>query len=924
MKDLSTSTKLYLAIIYLLGFGLFLWNALVNPVTDYLMVIVLSLLASLFQVYKVQGATVRSHYSFSFLIYGFAFAYLGLIETLIVILISHLVEWIWKQPAWYIQIFNTACYFIVMSATYLIFKLISPSASLLTPIGILSTAISMGVFTLLNHFIVGIILWLARGENFKVSGIFDIFPLMMDLTFLTFGAMLDIVWNTNPYAMILIMFPLYLIYMTLRIPELERQTETDQKTGLFNLQYFKQHFMKELDRANRFDRPLSIMMLDLDLLRNINNTYGHLAGDEVLIGIARILKQSIREYDVVARFGGEEFSIMLPETTLQQTFERAEVIRRAIEGAEFSIPTSVTPIKVSISIGISDRESFAQTADEIIHNADTALYHSKLNGRNKSTAYTSDAYIDFLGGMLKAGVHPNEQSKIELQKNLVEEALANYPAVQAKYYRTKPAPTLSKEAIAKVQKSQSKQAGKTSTYRATPVLIYISGLAILAILFSFGLYQFAPELYQLNWMQIWPGLLTCIALVVLTENFSIDLYIGKTSLSTSAVPILAGTLLFGLSAGVILSATYAIVVGTKYRSKFNKYIFNFSNQVIAAMLYTLILFLFGWSLDNFSIGLQALFVVFASLVVYILNTTLISTGMGIDLHESPFQIWKEQYAWLITIYVGIGLITTAFILGYHEDGPLGALLMMVPLFLLRISQKQYVDRTREAVTELREKNIVLEKNAEEINQLNDGLLNTLAEIIDLRDPYVLGHSKRVTSYATRIAEKMGLNPKQVELIRKGSLLHDVGKLGISMDILAKPKPLSVLEYEKVKRHSELGARVLEMNPSLRMLIPIVRHHHEFYNGKGYPDGISGHQIPIEARVVSIADAIEAMASDRPYRKARATQYIINELKKNSGIQFDPKIVEQAIRLLESEEFDEASFLSIGKALVPGAFGNQQT
>jgi putative nucleotidyltransferase with HDIG domain len=250
--------------------------------------------------------------------------------------------------------------------------------------------------------------------------------------------------------------------------------------------------------------------------------------------------------------------------------------------------------------------------------------------------------------------------------------------------------------------------------------------------------------------------------------------------------------------------------------------------------------------------------------------------------------------------------------------------MMVPLFLLRISQKQYVDRTREAVTELREKNIILEKNAEEINKLNDGLLDTLAEIIDLRDPYVLGHSKRVTSYAIKIAERMGLNPKQVEHIRKGSLLHDVGKLGISMDILAKPGALTSLEYEKIKSHPEIGARVLEINPSLRILIPIVRHHHEFYNGKGYPDGISGRQIPIEAHVVSVADAIEAMASDRPYRKARTTQYILNELKKFSGIQFDPKVVEQAIKLLESEEFDEVSALSIGKAFVTGAFGNQQT
>jgi diguanylate cyclase (GGDEF)-like protein/putative nucleotidyltransferase with HDIG domain len=921
MKELSLSTKIYLAAIYFTGCALFIWNIRFASTQNILDVIVLSLLASLFQIFKVQGATIRSHYSFSFLIYGFAFAHFGLGETMMVILISHIMEWVWKHPTWYILIFNITCYFIVISVTYLVFGLINPSASLLTLTGIVSIAICMGTFTLLNHFIVGIILWLARGENFKVSGIFDTFPLVMDLTFLTFGAMLNVVWNTSPYAMILFLFPLYLIYMTLRIPALERQTEIDQKTGLFNHQYFMQHLTKELDRANRFDRPVSVIMLDLDLLRNINNTYGHLAGDEVLIGIARILKQSVREYDVVARFGGEEFAIMLPETTIQQSFERAEIIRHAIEGMDFTIPTSVTPIKATISLGLAERESFTQTTEEIIHNADTALYHAKLSGRNRSFAYTNDAYLDFLGNEQKAGSRLKRQVNNETQKAPTMETTADYSAAEAKYIKVE-AVTRPRGTYTALEEPSTSSAGKSRNY-FQPVYFYIGGLAMLASLLFYGLYQYAPQYYQINWMQIWPGLLTCMVFVVITEMFSIDLYLGKTSLSTSAVPMLAGTLLYGPIAAVILSATYAVIVGINHRSRLNKYIFNFSNQIIAAMLYILALHLFGRSLNDFPIVIQTLLIVMAALIVYITNTWLISIGMGIDLRQSPNHIWQEQYAWLVTIYVGIGLITTAYVFGYRENGVLGAVLMMVPLLLLRISQKQYVDRTREAVTELREKNIVLEKSAKEINQLNDGLLDTLAEIIDLRDPYVLGHSKRVTNHATMIAEKMGLNSKQVELIRKGSLLHDVGKLGISMNILSKPGPLSDLEYKKIKDHPVIGARVLEMNPSLRLLIPIVRHHHEFYNGQGYPDGLSEHEIPIEARIVSVADAIEAMASDRPYRKARSNQYIIEEIKRFAGTQFDPKVVELAVELLESEELNKASFPQVETIFTIREFGNQQ-
>ncbi len=280
-----------MAVIYLLGMGLLLSSVFSTTAFNIPMVVVLSLLASFFIIFKVEGKTNRSHYTFSFLIYGFAFSYFSLGETLLVILISNIAGWAWNRLALYAQLFNAFSYIIVMAAAYYVHTAIDPSRLLSTPLSLLAVALSLAVFTLLNHTIIGIIVWVSRGENFKVSGIFDPFPLLMDLTFLTFGTMLNMVWNTNPYALILFLLPLYMIYATLRIPALEHKTEIDQKTGLYNHQYFMEHLAKELDRSKRYDRPLSMIMLDLDLLRNINNTYGHLAGDEVLIGIARILKR---------------------------------------------------------------------------------------------------------------------------------------------------------------------------------------------------------------------------------------------------------------------------------------------------------------------------------------------------------------------------------------------------------------------------------------------------------------------------------------------------------------------------------------------------------------------------------------------------------------------------------------------------------
>jgi diguanylate cyclase (GGDEF)-like protein len=389
MKDLSSLTKIYLYFTYAAGTAVFIWHIGRINLSNPWMLGILCLLATLALILKVEGATNKSHYTLSFLVYGFTFALYGTPEAMLVIYVSNLAEWIWNKPPWYIQLFNASCYLLVMQAAGVIYFWTIQHDTFISWQNTLAIAISMTAFNLLNHLMVGVIVWLARGENFRKSGVFDFFPLMLDLTLLYFGAGLSLVWRYNNFSLIFFMLPIYLMYSTLRVPALERQSELDRKTGLFNHEYFRQQVGNELNRANRFDRPLAIVMADLDLLRNINNTYGHLAGDEVLIGVAKILKKSVREYDVVARFGGEEFAILLPETTIKQAYEKAESIRRAIEEAEFTIPTNVSPIRATMSFGVACRESSSQTMNEIIHNADTVLYRSKLSGRNRACAYAS-------------------------------------------------------------------------------------------------------------------------------------------------------------------------------------------------------------------------------------------------------------------------------------------------------------------------------------------------------------------------------------------------------------------------------------------------------------------------------------------------------------------------------------------------------
>lgn len=395
MKSFSLLTKLYLLLTY--GAGIIIFSAhldnanLENP----FLFVTLCVIAAMALILKVEGSTNRSYYTFNFLVYGFTFAVLGTSTAILVIVVSNIVEWIWNKPPWFIQLFNTGSYLIVMQGASFVYDWINPAHSLDTWQTALALILSMAVLDFLNHLMVGLVIWFARGETFRKSGVFDFFPLMLDLSLLYFGASLSIVWNHNPLALGLFLVPLYMIYNTLRVPALERKTEIDSKTGLFNHEYFKKQLNNELRRSNRFDRPLCIVLADLDLLRNINNTYGHLAGDEVLIGVAKVLRAVVREYDVVSRFGGEEFAILLPETTLAQAYESAERIRRTVEEMEFAVPNSVTSIRATMSFGIAQRETLSQTPDEIIHNADLALYFSKLSGRNRTHAYSDDTYVDF-------------------------------------------------------------------------------------------------------------------------------------------------------------------------------------------------------------------------------------------------------------------------------------------------------------------------------------------------------------------------------------------------------------------------------------------------------------------------------------------------------------------------------------------------
>jgi putative nucleotidyltransferase with HDIG domain len=176
------------------------------------------------------------------------------------------------------------------------------------------------------------------------------------------------------------------------------------------------------------------------------------------------------------------------------------------------------------------------------------------------------------------------------------------------------------------------------------------------------------------------------------------------------------------------------------------------------------------------------------------------------------------------------------------------------------------------------------------------LFHVLAKILDARDPYVSNHAAQVAEYATAIANELKLPPDRIERVRQAAFLHDIGKIGISEQILHKPAKLTPAEYTCVKTHVQLGADFLDTCHGLRHLVPAIKHHHEWWNGNGYPGGLRGEAPPIEARILALSDAVEAMASDRPYHRAMSLDQIILEIERFAGVQFDPSVVEAFVRV----------------------------
>jgi diguanylate cyclase (GGDEF)-like protein/putative nucleotidyltransferase with HDIG domain len=804
-------------------------------------------------------------------------------ETLVLIaVVVSLPEWLKERYPWYIQSFNISNYALDMLAAWGAARLLLEGRGLdgVSPFRQGAAVLAAcAAFVVANHVLLGLILHLGRGHALRDT-LFPLESTSIDFGLATLGGGLALFWSWNPWLIPIALTPLILVHRSLAVPQLQEEARIDSKTGLFNARYFAGALEEELARSARFDRPASLIMADLDLLREVNNSYGHLAGDAVLKAIADIFRSKLRNYDIPARFGGEEFSILLPETGPEHALEIAERIRRAVADCHLRVDTSDNPIHVTVSIGVASFPKDASDANELVHQADLAVYRAKLQGRNRVQAATREPSLVQVGRSARLIAAPEPGAHA-----------APVPAPRA----------------APVERTEERRRARPRNVRG-PRLVNLSGRmsGLVAAVSMAGIGAGVAGVVLGGATDV-VGLAAIVLLVGAGQALALEFDDLDGSISVSAVGALAGVALFGARAALPLALAAALVAWSSQRSSPHQVIFNVGSLSLASLAAAAV-FARAGSLggDVHRVAVAAIGVVGGG-VYFVVNMGLVSLALAFEGRERWRVVFRERFAWLSPHYLVYGFIGGVIAVAYDAVGLLALGVFAVPLLLMRKTQEAYLKHTQHSARKLRQaaetiqtQNVSLEHANRLLRERSTAAMESLSATVDARDSYTAGHSRRVQQLALAIGCELGLSQPELDLLGHAALFHDIGKLAIPDAVLLKPSSLTPVEWELMQRHAEEGARIIGRLGFLQDAVPAIRHHHERWDGTGYPDQLRGEETPLGARIIHVADALDSMLTTRIYQAARPAEEALEELRRNAGTQFCPRTVAALERILPLE------------------------
>ncbi|MBZ9685344.1 HD-GYP domain-containing protein [Clostridium estertheticum] len=412
--------------------------------------------------------------------------------------------------------------------------------------------------------------------------------------------------------------------------------------------------------------------------------------------------------------------------------------------------------------------------------------------------------------------------------------------------------------------------------------IYFISIYLITLIFIF--YSAFNNFLPITYINYIDGLFFII-LVAITESFSVPFQ--SMSFSTSFSIELASYILFGpfISLLIIILGFSARVLKVKsgYKHILNTPIygtlFNYCIFVLSILSSNYIYLQYGGSFSIDKLSSNVFQIILFCMVFFIVNNIIISSLSSVMFNKNITYVFISNIRLMILnilVMAPFGIVV-AFVFNLYSYG--GVFLVLVPIVLAKYTFSLYIQTKSQYVE----------------------TIDALMLAMEARDRYTEGHSKRVAEISAVIAKELKYSQLKIEQLNMAALLHDVGKIGIDDCILNKPGKLTKEEFDTIKTHPQIGYNILKDIKNLENILPIIRNHHERYDGTGYPDGKSAEELGLDVFIVQLADSIDAMSTDRPYRKALHPDVVVEEVKKYSGTQFHPKVVEAYFKVLEKQK-----------------------
>jgi diguanylate cyclase (GGDEF)-like protein len=695
---------------------------------------------------------------------------------------------------------------------------------------------------------------------------------------------------------------------------LEHQARTDSLTGVFNHSVFYERLLQALHEASRTHVPIAVLMLDIDDFKRVNDVHGHAVGDELLRFLAEALRVTVRPEDVVCRLGGEEFAVVMVGCAGEDAIKVADRIQARLASIEFPAIGRMT-----ISVGVAVGPEHAMNPRELAACAEAAMMTAKAQGKNRVVLFADDATmrpdVPDAGRDVRSIGHLKMLQSLSGKLNRLNDVREIGDAIAAElrslidYHNCRVFVADGDELVPVAFR------GELSTTAASPSLDLLRirvgdgitgrcaerGESILvgdAQNCEFGRLIRGTDPIEESLLAVPLRYGTRVVGVIVVSKLGLDQFDEDDTrllevLGGHAAVAVENARLYEAARREAESATALLEFGRELATLVDiddivERVTTLSAEILASRQTSF------WLERDGMLRLRAEYGHTPEWAA-ILRDDFAFPVETIDASRDPYLVDPADYSSIVEETPAPG--GRYAVAPIEANGRAGCLVALV-------KTDDFGERELRLLGGLAHQAKLAIANASSYEGLERTFVSTveaLANALEANDEYTSKHARWITDLSLRMGRELGLDDRTLKLLELGALLHDIGKIGIPSSVLSKPGRLSAVERKLIQSHPELGERIIAPIDRLEAVRPIVRHCHERWDGRGYPDGLAGEEIPLESRIIFVCDAYHAMTTDRPYRRRVSHGEAVRRLEEGAGSQFDPRVVEVALRVLEEHE-----------------------